>query len=699
MRQASPALAQAYALDRQGRLVDAIAAYRKLLEAQPRNSDALHLLGVALARTGQQSEAVRSITAAAELQPDNPSIQANLGNVLNELGRHVEAARHLARALELKPDFVAAAHANGRTLALLGRLDEALGALTAAARLAPGNSNIHSDLGVVLQRLGRAPQALRELTTATDINPAHVEALQNRAQVEIVLGRLPDALQSLDRALTVQPRLAALHATRGNVLSDLERTTEAVASFDQALALQPGDGVTAHNRARALISLQRLDEAVAGFDAAIKLQPQDADSHFYRGLTLSKLGRHAQSLASFDRALEITPGTAEIINNRAIVLAELDRPEEAAAQFAAALEVNPTHQQALENAANTARVLQRYPEASALFDRALALQPDEPQLRLSKGLLLLTLGDFANGLPLHEARLEVAQLRPRTQGGQAPPMPDIDSLRGTNVLVHAEQGLGDTLHFCRYVPMLESRGVKVTFAVQPPLALLLRSLSASAQILPYDHKLPSLDNRIALLSLPLLFGTRLQDIPAPVPYLHAQAADRERWREKLRAIAGLKVGIGWQGNLETEKQGGFRGRSFALAELAPLAKVPNVSLISLQKGAGARQRAGVDFSDRVLELADPGYMGPEEMLDTAALVQELDLVVTSDTVTAHLAGALGVPVWVALSTSPDWRWLTEREDSPWYPDMRLFRQSSRGRWSGVFERIAHEINGFHGRSI
>jgi tetratricopeptide (TPR) repeat protein len=698
MRNTNPALAQAHALDRQGRLAEAIAAYQNLLAAEPRNSDALHLLGVAMARSGRAAEGVRAISAAVELQPDNPSIQANLGNVLNELGRHAEAVDHFARALRLKPDMVAAAHALGRTLLLLGRLEEALRALATADRLAPGNSNIRSDLGVVLQRLGRSQEALRQLTSATDLNPAHVEALQNRAQVEVALSQLPEALRSLDRALNIQPRSGALYAARGDVLSDLGRASEALESYDRALALQPADVHTLRNRGRTLLILQRLDEALAGFEAAIRVCGADADSHFQRGVVLAKLGRQADALASFERALQLNPGAGAILNNRAIALAELDRPEDAASGFAAALAVNPDNLEALENAANTARVLQRYREAAQLFDHALQLQPGNPKLRLSKGLLLLTLGDYAQGWPLHEARLEVAQLRPTRPDGQTPPLPSIDSLRGTRLLVHAEQGLGDTLQFCRYVPMLEARGVQVTFAVQPPLQLLLRSLSASVQILPYDQPLPALGSPLPLLSLPMLFETRVHNIPAPVPYLSARADERTGWREKLQALPGLKVGIAWQGNLDTEKQGGFRGRSFALAELAALAGLPNVTLISLQKGAGAAARAAVDFGSRVLELTDPQYMGAEEMLNTAALVQELDLVVTSDTVTAHLAGALGVPVWVALSTSPDWRWLTEREDTPWYPNMRLFRQRNRGEWAPVFARMAAELAGFHGRT-
>jgi tetratricopeptide (TPR) repeat protein len=698
MRNTNPALAQAYALDRQGRLGEAIAAYQRLLAAEPRNSDALHLMGVAMARTGRAPEAATTIAAAAELQPDNPAIQANLGNALNELGRHVEAAAHFERALQLKPDFVAAAHASGRTLLRLGKLDEALQSLQRAARLAPDNANIHCDLGVTLERVGRREQAVQELERATALNPAHVEAYHNRGLLEASRGRLPEALECLDRALAVQPRLAVLHADRGNVLSDLGRTTEAVASFDRALALQPRDAATVRNRARALIGLQRLEEAVAGFDAALAMQPRDVDAHFYRGVTLTKLERYPESLASFDRALELKPDVVEIINNRAIALAHLDRLEEAADNFAAALGSGPANLEALENAANTARTLQRYPEALRLFDQALALQPDSSRLRLAKGLLLLTLGDFQGGWPLHEARLEVAQLRPARHAGE-PLLPDVESLAGRTVLVHAEQGLGDTLQFCRYVPLLEGRGVRVVFAVQPALKLLMRSLAAKADIVAYDQPLPALDDRIALLSLPMLLGTGLGDIPDAIPYLNAEPDRRANWQSRLRALPGIKVGIAWQGNLETEKQGGFGGRSFPLAALAPLAGVPGVTLVSLQKGPGSRQRAEVEFGRQVLELADPWYMGAEEMLDTAALMQELDLVVTSDTITAHLAGALGVPAWVALSTSPDWRWLTEREDSPWYPNMRLFRQSARGQWSPVFERIARELAGYHGRAI
>ncbi len=260
------------------------------------------------------------------------------------------------------------------------------------------------------------------------------------------------------------------------------------------------------------------------------------------------------------------------------------------------------------------------------------------------------------------------------------------------MLVYAEQGLGDTLQFFRYVPVLEARGAKVIFETQPALQLLLQTARTHARILPFDAALPPFDLATPLLSLPGILGTGLDDIPGGVPYISAEPARTVSWKERLAALPGLKVGLTWQGHIETEKHGGYIGRSFGLAAAAPLATIPGVTLISLQKGEASGQRSQMDFGSRVLELTDPWEMGSAELLDTAALLSALDLVVTADTLTAHLAGALGIPVWVVLSASPDWRWLIGREDSPWYPTMRLFRQRVAGDWSEVFDRVAAELS-------
>jgi hypothetical protein len=266
-----------------------------------------------------------------------------------------------------------------------------------------------------------------------------------------------------------------------------------------------------------------------------------------------------------------------------------------------------------------------------------------------------------------------------------------EPLAGRTLLVHAEQGLGDTLQFCRYIPLLEARGARVVFEIQPQLEQLLQSLGTAATIITRGTPLPPADFHIPLLSLPLALRTELDSIPGGVPYLHPAPAAVRDWSARLAALPGFKIGINWHGNPDAEKYSALQARSFPLAAAAALARIPGVTLVSLQKGAGAEQRAQVDFAQSIVQLTDPMLMGPDEFAaETAAILLGLDLVITADTALAHLAGALGVPVWVVLQSVPDWRWLTERDDSPWYPTMRLFRQRIAGDWPEVFARVAAE---------
>jgi tetratricopeptide (TPR) repeat protein len=684
------ALAQAYELDRQGRLAEAIERYRRIVAAEPSNSDALQLLGVALARLGRPREAAEALAGAARLQPSNPTIQANLGNALIEIGRQDEAVACFDRALALKPDFLAAAHGRAVAQLRMGAIEAAVQTLKETVRRAPNDPRLHIDLGVALERLDRKEEALQHFERATALEPNSAPGHYNRGLLEALLGRLPQALASLDRTLALQPSLPAIHANRGNVLTDLGRTAEALASYDKALALQPRDPVTLRNRGRLLMGLQRSTEAMANFDAAVALAPADSAVHFHRGVALAVLGRHAEALQSFDSALALSPGSAQILNNRGVALGQLDRPEEAFESFSRAIASDALHLEAHTNAANILKTLNRPAAALEHFTRALALRPADPNLLWGQSLALLTLGEFRRGWPLYESRLKLEYLRPLQRHSELPRWMG-EPLEGKTLLVHAEQGLGDTLQFCRYIPLLESQGIRVIFEVQPALAKILQSAPMRASVVAVGAPLPPFDLRSPLLSLPWLLGTELDSIPGGVPYLRADPARAAIWKERLAALPGLKVGLTWQGNLETEKQGGFRGRSFALAAAAPLARVPGVTLISLQKGPGSEQRQHVAFQRDVLELMPPLDMGPEEVMDTAALMTQLDVIVTSDTATAHLAGALGLPVWVLLAGSADWRWLSDRDDSPWYPTMRLFRQRQPGQWAEVFDRVAAEL--------
>ena len=617
-------LAQGYTLQRQGRLAEAAMLFRQAIAREPRNGDALHLLGVTLGRMGQAQEAVTHLRAAAAARPSNPYILTNLGHALSSVGRHSEAASAFGRAAALKPDLLV----------------------------------------------------------------AH----RGRAFAELSERRYEEALRSIDRALTLHPQDAVMLANRGNALRALKRPEEALASYDKSLAFAPGDPEIHYSHALALIGLERYEDALGSLDRAQALAPQRVGIHFHRGVALSLLDRHAEALASFERALTIEPRSAEALSNRGVELGHLGRSEEALEAFAQAAEAKPDYIDAFHNAAGTLNALGRRGEALEQFDRALRIQPDHAPTLWSKSLLKLALGEYEEGWPLYESRLQLDYLREYRRSFSMPRWTGKEDLAGKRILIHAEQGLGDALQFCRYLPLLEEKGAQVVFEVPEALPKLLRSLRFGGTLIRQGQPLPpALDYCCPLLSLPLAFGTRADTIPAEVPYLAADAAAAESWRVRLSALPGLKIGLNWQGHAVAEKQAWIRGRSFPLACAAPLARVPGISLVSLQKGAAARQRSAVEFGSALTQLTDPDNVCADALMETAALLSALDLVVTSDTAIAHLAGALGIPVWVALHAMPDWRWLLDRTDSPWYPSMRLFRQRAPGDWPELFERLAGEV--------
>jgi tetratricopeptide (TPR) repeat protein len=440
------------------------------------------------------------------------------------------------------------------------------------------------------------------------------------------------------------------------------------------------------------LDLGRPLEALASLDRTVTLAAADFATHFQRGVAFAMLERYEESVASFTQALALDPDSPEAFNNRGAVLVRLFRAAEALEDFAAAIMRRPDYADAYLNSGNTRKGLGRYPEALLNIDRALSLKPDDPAATWSKAVLTLALGELREGWPLYEARFRIEPAIRMQRAFSAPRWSGLEPLQGKVLLVHSEQGLGDTLQFCRYISLLEARGAKVIFEVQPQLKKILRSLDTQAVLVGRGELPPAFDLHTPLLSLPLAFRTDLNSIPDAVPYLHVAPAAAAFWRERLAALPGLKIGLNWHGNPEAEKFSALQARSFPLAAAAGLAQLSGVSWVSLQKGPGAEQRGQVAFGAAIVQLTDPDRMGADEIADeTAAILVGLDLVITADTALAHLAGALGVPVWLILQAVPDWRWLIERTDSPWYPTMRLFRQHAAGDWTEVLGRVASEL--------
>jgi tetratricopeptide (TPR) repeat protein len=494
----------------------------------------------------------------------------------------------------------------------------------------------------------------------------------------VVAERICQQLLSVDGAL-----FDAAHLL-GVAQWALGKKDAALASYDRALALRPDHGEAVFNRSVALYELKRYEEALASYDRALALRPDHAVTLSNRGAVLYALGRFEEALASYDRALALQPGYVAALSNRGVALRALRRFEEALASYDQVFALHPDHVDALSNRGDALVQLKRIEEASASYNRAIMLCPDHAGAHLGNATLRLLIGDFARGWPEYEWRWRTAALTPRHFS--LPRWSGAQDIRGKTILLHSEQAFGDVIQFCRYVPLVAKRAGRVILEVPGELRGLMRSLSGDARIVRSGDDLPVFDVRCPLLSLPLAFGTRLETIPSRTPYLRAALRYLEKWRALLGPKHRLRIGVSWSGR-PTHKND--RIRSIKLASLLPLLEL-DATFISVQK----------DISDEdakfLLEQKSIVHFGEalEDFSDTAALISHLDLVLSVDTSVAHLSGALAKPVWVMLPFTPDWRWLLDRNDSPWYPTARLFRQDDTRAWDNVIARVKDELRNF-----
>lgn len=432
----------------------------------------------------------------------------------------------------------------------------------------------------------------------------------------------------------------------------------------------------------------RHDEGLEKIQSALKLNPTSAAALSNLGRVLAGLGRFEEALAHYDKALAVQPDHPEALNNRGIALRELGRPADAIASYNRALAVRPRYAEALNNRGAALQDLKRFEEARASYDMAIAVRPDYASALNNRGLVALLLGDFAAGWTDHEHRWGRAGAPPRRLIAGYPVWQGQD-LRRQRIIVYEEQGLGDIIQFSRFLPLLGALGAEITFLVRPSMQRLLRSLAATVQFCDMPPSGQAFDYQIALMSLPWGFGVTPTTVPAEIPYLRPEEPLLAKWRQRI-GDSGLRIGICWQGNPSAKVD---FGRSIPLRCFRPLAAVDGARLISLQRTHGLEQLSALPAEMKVETLGADVDDGPDAFVDTAAITANLDLVITSDTSIAHLAGALGRPVWVVLRHVPDWRWMLDRADSPWYPTARLFRQLQPGDWGEVFERVAAAVRG------
>jgi tetratricopeptide (TPR) repeat protein len=676
-------LRRAVALHQRGQLSEAEAFYRQVLAAQPGNFDALHLCGVLLHQRGQAAEALKFIARALKTNSRSAAAHSNYGIVLAVLDRHEEALRSYERAVALKPDYAEAFNNRGNTLRALKRNEDALVSFERAIAARPNYAEAINNRGNALVELGRCDEALASYERALERQPDYADAMINRGKCLILLKRSDEALASFDRALKHQPRNAAALKERGHLLRDRKQPTDALSSLDQALALGPDNAETHAGRALALLDLKRFDEAFIACDRALALKPDYVEAIVTRGNILHEMRSYAEAIKHYDRALEMRADFAQAYGNRANTLVELNRPAEALADYDRALAIKP-YASALVNRGLALSYLDRPQDAFDSFDRAITLEPELAEAHWNKALLYLSIGDFAQGWRGYEWRWRRAtELTPRdfTQ-----PQWRGEDLTGKIILLHAEQGFGDSIQFIRYLPMVRAKAERVILELPDGLLSLIGELADGVTMLNRGAALPSFDLHCPLMSLPLAFGTTISTIPASVPYLRAPADRLAAWRARMSREATPRVGLVWSGRADHKND---HNRSIALSRLQSLLAVPDVRFISLQKEY--READLVALNSAPIMRLDATL---NDFADTAAVISELDLVIAVDTATAHLAGAMGKPLWLLLSYIQDWRWMRGRADSPWYPTAMLFRQPEIGDWDAVIARVAQKLTAF-----
>ena len=632
-----------------GQLADAEIIYDDILKVEPDHFDSTNNLGVIRYRQGRLAEALPLLEKAIKLDPNSADALSNYGVVVRALGRWPEALDAFDRALKLRADFAEAHFNRGGVLIDLGRLEEALEAFNRA----------------MLARRG------------------YVDALLGRGIALTMLKRFSDALVAFDRVLAIDPNQAEALTRRAGSLFELHRNKEALASCDRAIAINPGNAIAHYNRGVVLSELGRVAEAAVSYQHAIAILPDYVDALFNLAGMLELLRRSDEALAAIDRCLALTPSHYRAWNNRGNILQKLGRYADAMASYDRVFTINPDYGEAHYNKGNALLELARIPEASEYYQKAVALNTVHPDIRFNEGLARLLLGDLRHGFKRYEGRFQKTEQAPEIRKFKQRRWTGFD-IAGKRILLHDEQGLGDAIHFARYVPLVAQRGAEVILEVQAPLKALLASAKGVSRIYERGQRLPAFDVHQYLLSLGAVFETELDSVPAEVPYIAAPADRIEKWRQRLPAKQGLRVGVVWSGN---PAFAGDAGRSIGLLRLAPLLSVPGVQFVGLHRELRSEDAA---LLQRFPELI---HFGAElaDLADTAALVGELDLVVGSDTAVIHLAGALAKPVWLLTKFSPDWRWLLDREDNPWYPTAKLYRQPRLGDWDSVVQRVRQDL--------
>jgi len=634
----------------QGRLDLAYQLYQQAVQLDDSHYAAWHSLGIVASQTQNYSEAVELLGKAICLNPDDAAAYYNLAVALTALKHYPGARECYDKAIEL----------------------------------APGDAEAYNNRGNLLKALAETEAALADYRQAIDLNPDYAEAYNNLGNLLKTQNQTAEALSYYRQAIAIKPDYVEAYFNQGIALAECRQLAAAVQSYEQAIQLKPEFAAAYYNRGLALHAQELYADALSSYQQAIAIDGNCAEYYNNLGNTLKQLKQYSAALAAYQQAIALKPDHARFYNNAGNVLMTLRLFTDALHSYQQALALQPGNPAIYRHIGHVYKETLQLDNALTNYQQAIALQPEDADAHFSLGLCYLQQGLYQPGWTDYEWRLRRENLNQPIPSFKQPAWRGEVSLSGKTILLYSEQGLGDTLQFCRYIQPVAALGANILLLIPAPLCKLLADMPGVCQVLTADDSLPDFDYHCPLPSLPLAFNTRLTSIPAANRYLTADADKVRHWRQQLGPKTRPRIGLVWCGNASFEND---QQRSMTLAEFVSLLPDSGFDYICLQKQLKDSDR------ETLLDYPDIRFFGKQlqDFSDTAALITCLDLVISTCTSVPHLSAALGKPTWILLAANPDWRWLLNRDDSPWYTTVKLFRQTQPGDWRSVLQTVKQQL--------
>jgi tetratricopeptide (TPR) repeat protein len=678
----SDLLRQGQKLQEAGKLLDAAKFYQAALAQNPQDTEALLSLSVLARQSHQQLLSLQVAREIIRLKPNDPRHVMNLAHAYRAIGSPLEAIRCCELVLNSVPEFVAAHCVLGELLYGIGETEAAREHYRQAILKQPAFAHVHCLFGNLECQEGNHKEAIEHYSQAVAHSPEWAEAYFALGYALHQVRDRNGATQALSRALELRPRFPEALQNLGNLFFDYGEMKQAAHIYRLLVRMDP-NRVNSHcNLGNALTDLNHFSEAAKCYQTALTLDPNSSFAMHKLGNLAVRTKEWQKAEKCLRRVLELTPKNAEAYNDLGNIFFHQRRLVEAAECYRKALALKPNLAIAHSNVGNALQDMGHYEEAIVCYEKSVELDPSNPGVHYNLSLALLSEGNYELGWKEHEWRWDFKELMIPRRPFQEPLWKG-EPLHGKRILLHAEQGLGDTMQFVRYMPLVAARGGHVILEVAPALYRLMADIPGVSEIVSRGTPLPQFDYQCPLMSLPIAFQTTVETIPGDFPYLQVQPADAER-AKAIHSGEGLRVGLAWAGNFQNKRDD---LRSLRLKQFLPLSRIPGVSFFALQQGPATAEIEEVS-TNLPLNVACCSF---RDFYETAALVKSLDLVICVDTAVAHLAGAMDKPVWLLLPYIADWRWMRDREDSVWYPSARLFRQSKPGDWEGVMVQVSEAL--------